>query len=416
VSLQLSCCIRRAPHTCGVGCPRPPPSSVQPDVMSYTTGNALSMEDLQSMSKPSSGGGLSDGLLSKASCLPRWMRNARGLALGCIGLGILVTVVVSVIISTMATAPPPPPPPPAPPPPPTPTCGHNVTTKLTELWTDHVISEPLGAHKAITFTVQAESDAQIIFMQGRPKKADRLDPYGRVTWTHPRHYQLTLGKLMNTQTEIYSKSVDTTGLLSKTKPRQFWASALQGQLAVGVGDTVGKQLILEWSIPNQNADPFKPTHVAVATTGLGLFLVNGTLRQQENLKSGSTGQWSVCIVRGSPGKKPAISPPPPPPPPPLPSRNNTIAVPATDFKGSCWNDRDNDRRVTSSTIELRTGGCYAWVELQNLKPMQLYEVRFTMVCTLCQTDGDEMVRLLVIFQWRAITGVILLRMRRALRS
>jgi hypothetical protein len=48
--------------------------------------------------------------------------------------------------------------------------------------------------------------------------------------------------------------------------------------------------------------------------------------------------------------------------------------------------------------------------------MQLYEVRFTMVCTLCQTDGDEMVRLLVIFQWRAITGVILLRMRRALRS
>lgn len=140
-------------------------------------------------------------------------------------------------------------------------------------------SAPLGPSRSVHFTVTASNDARVAFFV---EPAD--EGY--------EHYEVVLSGWGNTQSVIREASqgdnhavIDTTGFLSAAEPREFWASAWQGEIKVGTGADVGSNVIMSWTDP----DPIDPRYVAVST-GFG-----------------SEGLWDICIVQGMPAALTALA-------------------------------------------------------------------------------------------------------------
>ena len=68
--------------------------------------------------------------------------------------------------------------------------------------------------------------------------------------------------------------LDTTGVLSPTAFRHFWASAANGIIRLGRGNVVGFNVLLQWQDPNEVLD----LHWAAVATGWG-----------------SEGDWVLCL-------------------------------------------------------------------------------------------------------------------------
>jgi hypothetical protein len=127
-----------------------------------------------------------------------------------------------------------------------------ITTRNTAAYKD-VLTELIGPSKAITWTVQAGSNA-------------RIGLYSEKSTSEV--YEIDLGVDGDTISAIRHSSqganeveVATPGLLSATEPRQFWADAIRGLVRVGHGRTAGENVFMQW----QDPDPHVPTNVGFPT-------------------------------------------------------------------------------------------------------------------------------------------------------
>ena len=143
-------------------------------------------------------------------------------------------------------------------------------------YTPFFMNSQLGPMKAVQFTVRASNDAHVAFFDHDLNDA---------AWTGNghEHYEIAISGWGNTQSVIRESAqgtnvavADTTGFLSPSEDRPFWASALNGLVRLGTGSVVGHNVILEW----QDPDPINPQYAAVSTGW------------------GSTGTWHICVVEG----------------------------------------------------------------------------------------------------------------------
>ena len=111
------------------------------------------------------------------------------------------------------------------------------------------ITQELHEDKAIQFTVKANNDAHIGFFESNDAGGDPGDFAGA---SHGAQYEIVLSGWGGTQSVIREEAqgtnhavTDTTGILSPTTFRHFWASAANGILRLGTfSQTYGRLLTL----------------------------------------------------------------------------------------------------------------------------------------------------------------------------
>ena len=154
-------------------------------------------------------------------------------------------------------------------------CNDFTTSNLYD-YTPNFMDTQLGPMKAVQFSVRASNDAHVAFFDHDINDA---------AWTGNGHeqYEIVISGWGNTQSVIRQSAqgtteatADTTGFLSATEDRNFWASALNGLVRVGTGPVVGHNLIMEW----QDPEPINPEYAAVSTGW------------------GAEGKWHICVVEG----------------------------------------------------------------------------------------------------------------------
>ena len=179
---------------------------------------------------------------------------------------------------TLPPAPVPPPPPPPPPPPVLPFgCVYAESGDTTTY--DTILPDPLGDDKSVVFTVTAGNDAHLGFFSD--------------TQSTGEVYEIVLSGWGNTMSTIrpcnqcsnsYAGAdasdgrMPTPGLLSATEARTFWASAVDGLVLFGSGDTVGADEMMRWQDPDHHV----ASYVGVMTGW------------------GATGEWAVCAAGWAP--------------------------------------------------------------------------------------------------------------------
>jgi hypothetical protein len=143
-------------------------------------------------------------------------------------------------------------------------------------YNSHFHPSQLGALKAVAFTVKASNDAHLGFFDTGP---------GEWSGNGHEHYEVVISGWGNTQSVIRESSqgtnnavTDTTGILSASEARPFWASALNGKIQLGIGNTLGVNVVMSW----QDPDPIEVSFVSMATGW------------------GSEGDWHVCVLEGNP--------------------------------------------------------------------------------------------------------------------
>ena len=153
------------------------------------------------------------------------------------------------------------------------TCTQISTENHYDYNENFVLTE-LSDSRSIIFQVQANNDAHIGFFTKLPEEQ---------IWTGVghEHYEIVLSGWGNTMSVIREKSqginhgaVDTTGILSLSEPRTFWASAKDGHIRIGTGEVVGRYTITQWTDDDGGLDV---KFVAVSTGW------------------GSPGEWTVCV-------------------------------------------------------------------------------------------------------------------------
>jgi len=127
---------------------------------------------------------------------------------------------------------------------------------------------PLGADKAVIFSVKAKNDAHIGFFSDKKGLSEV--------------YEIVLSGWGNKKSVIRQKnqgrnevSISTRGLLDKRRFKDFWADAKGGLVRVGKGITVGQNIMMQWKDPN----PHTATYVGFMTGW------------------GATGDWRVCNLQ-----------------------------------------------------------------------------------------------------------------------
>ena len=112
----------------------------------------------------------------------------------------------------------------------------------------------LGDDKSVVFQLQAAGEAHLIFSEGPFQRAGE--------------YHVVLGASTNQATTIsknfmYNEvaTAETPGVLHLYQPLPFWASADNGLVRVGMGNTIGKDVLVEWLDPA----PLDITQVTVET-------------------------------------------------------------------------------------------------------------------------------------------------------
>ena len=133
----------------------------------------------------------------------------------------------------------------------------------------HMRNMPLGASKAVTFSVQAGNDAHLGFFSDKKATTEV--------------YEIVISGWGNTQSAIRQKSQgknqvtkSTRGLLSRNKMVDFWADAVDGLVRLGKGKLVGQNVLMQWQDPN----PHVASYVGVMTGW------------------GASGRWSICTGCG----------------------------------------------------------------------------------------------------------------------
>jgi hypothetical protein len=140
---------------------------------------------------------------------------------------------------------------------------------------DTILPEPLGDDKSVVFTVTAGNDAHLGFFSD--------------TQSTGEVYEIVLSGWGNTMSTIRpcnqcSNSyqgdnadggrLPTPGLLSATEARTFWATAVDGLVIVGTGDSVGDDEFMRWQDPDHHV----ASYIGVMTGW------------------GATGEWEVCAT------------------------------------------------------------------------------------------------------------------------
>ena len=140
------------------------------------------------------------------------------------------------------------------------------------------ITQELHEDTAIQFTVKANNDAHIGFFESSDAGGDAGDFSGA---SHGAQYEIVLSGWGGTQSVIREEAqgenhavTDTTGIISPTDFRHFWASAANGIIRLGRGNVIGFNVLLQWQDPNAILD----LHYAAVATGWG-----------------SEGDWVVCL-------------------------------------------------------------------------------------------------------------------------
>ena len=164
---------------------------------------------------------------------------------------------------------------PAPAPAPAPERGCLSATSGDTTTYDTILPQPLGDDKSVVFTVTAGNDAHLGFFSD--------------TQSTGEVYEIVLSGWGNTMSTIRpcnqcSNSYQgadasggrrpTPGLLSATEARTFWASAVDGLVIVGTGDSVGDDELMRWQDPDHHV----ASYVGVMTGW------------------GATGEWEVCAT------------------------------------------------------------------------------------------------------------------------
>jgi hypothetical protein len=140
------------------------------------------------------------------------------------------------------------------------------------------MSQELDDTKSIQFTVKANNDAHIGFFEDASATGDSGDFSGA---SHGAQYEIVLCGWGGTQSVIREEAqgenhavTDTTGLISPTDFRHFWASCANGIIRLGRGNAVGFNVVMQWQDPDAVLD----INWAAVATGWG-----------------SEGDWILCL-------------------------------------------------------------------------------------------------------------------------
>merc|ERR1719394_97617 len=129
-----------------------------------------------------------------------------------------------------------------------------------------IFDQPLGSSKAITFTVRANNDAHVGFFSNSKSLSEV--------------YEIVIGGWGNSWSVIRESNQGanqvaqaTSQIVSGSEDRDFWASAENGLVQLGLGHKIGEQVVLAWQDPNSH----EAMYVGVMTGW------------------GADGVWDVCL-------------------------------------------------------------------------------------------------------------------------